>query len=71
MSYIVTGKVETKREKDGQVGDVDCYVITSVMDTAKMRAEGTLPGGVGKMVTTTSLFWIGKRSLHSSNPVEC
>jgi len=61
MSYIVTGKVETKREKDGQVGDVDCYVITSVMDTAKMRAEGTLPDGVGKMGTTTSLFWIGKR----------
>jgi len=61
MSFIVTGKVETKREKDGQVGDVDCYVITSVMDTAKMRAEGTLPDGVGKMGTTTSLFWIGKR----------
>jgi len=61
MSYIVTGKVETKREKDGQVGDVDCYVITSVMDTAKMRAEGTLPDGVGKMGTTTRLFWIGKR----------
>jgi RNA polymerase sigma factor (sigma-70 family) len=61
MSYIVTGKVETKREKDGQVGDVDCYVITSVMDTDKMRAEGTLPDGVGKMGTTTSLFWIGKR----------
>jgi RNA polymerase sigma factor (sigma-70 family) len=61
MSYIVTGKVETKREKDGQVGDVDCYVISSVMDTAKMRAKGTLPDGVGKMGTTTRLFWIGKR----------
>jgi len=63
MSFIVTGKVETKREKDGQVGDVDCYVISSVMDTAKMRAEGTLPGGVGKMgtATDTRLFWIGKR----------
>ena len=60
MSYIVTGKVETKREKDGQVGDVDCYVITSVMDTAKMLADGTLPAGMGKMGTTTSLFWIGK-----------
>jgi hypothetical protein len=61
MSFIVTGKVETKREKDGQVGGVDCYVISSVMDTAKMRAEGTLPGDVGKMGTTTRLFWIGKR----------
>ncbi len=63
MSFIVTGKVETKREKDGQVGDVDCYVITSVMDTAKMRAEGTLPDSTGKMgtATNTRLFWIGKR----------
>jgi RNA polymerase sigma factor (sigma-70 family) len=61
ISFIVAGKVETKREKDGQVGDVDCYVITSVMDTAKMRAEGTLPDSVGKMGTTTRLFWIGKR----------
>lgn len=62
MSYIVTGKVETKREKDGQVGDVDCYVISSVMNTAKMLAEGTVPGGVGKMgtATDTRLFWIGK-----------
>ena len=63
MGFIVTGKVEAEREKDGQVGDVDCYVISSVVDTAKMRAEGTLPDGTGKMgaATETKRFWIGKR----------
>ena len=63
MGFIVTGKVETKREKDGQVGDVDCYIISSVVNTAKMRAEVTLLGGAGKMgmANDTRLFWIGKR----------
>jgi RNA polymerase sigma factor (sigma-70 family) len=63
MGFIVTGKVETKREKDGQVGDVDCYIISSVVNTAKMRAEATLLGGAGKMgmANDTRLFWIGKR----------
>src|ERR1019366_9455517 len=63
MGFIVTGKVETKREKDGQVGDVDCYIISSVVNTAKMLAEVTLLGGAGKMgmANDTRLFWIGKR----------
>jgi RNA polymerase sigma factor (sigma-70 family) len=63
MDLIVTGKVEARREKDGQVGDVNCYVISSVVDTAKMRAQRTLPEGTGKMrtATETKLFWIGKR----------
>jgi hypothetical protein len=63
ISFIVTGKTETQREKDGQIGGVDCYVISSVMDTAKMRAKGTLPDGMGKMgtATATRLFWIGKQ----------
>jgi RNA polymerase sigma factor (sigma-70 family) len=63
MGFIVTGKVETKREKDGQVGDVDCYVISSGMDTAKMRDGVTLLGGAGKMGVANDirLFWIGKR----------
>ena len=61
MNLIVAGEVETRREKDGQVGGVDCYVISSVVDPAKIHAEGTLPDSVGKTGTATRLFWIGKR----------
>jgi RNA polymerase sigma factor (sigma-70 family) len=63
MGFIVTGKAESKREKDGQIGDVDCYVISSVVDSAKLFANGALPASMGKMGKTisTKLFWIGKR----------
>jgi RNA polymerase sigma factor (sigma-70 family) len=68
MGHIVNGKVEgygkveAKRDKDGRVGDVDCYVIRSVMG-----AGGTMPAALGKMGMPPStrlfwrLFWIGKR----------
>ena len=61
LSLTAAGKVKTKREKDGLIGDVDCYVISRVVDAAKLRAEGKLPnmGNVG-MAASTDVIWIGK-----------
>jgi hypothetical protein len=57
-SIVMAGNVEAKREKDGRVGDVDCYVISSVMG-----GGGTMPVALGNRRTppSTRLFWIGKR----------
>jgi hypothetical protein len=61
LSLTAAGKVESKREKDGQIGNADCYVISRVVDAAKLRAEGKLPnlGHIG-MATSTDVLWIGK-----------
>jgi hypothetical protein len=61
LSLTAAGKVKTKKEKDERIGDVDCYVISRVVDAAKLRAEGKLPnvGNIG-MATSTDVIWVGK-----------
>jgi RNA polymerase sigma factor (sigma-70 family) len=63
LGIVVLGRSEIKKEKDEAIGNVDCHVISSVINTAKMRADGKLPEGMGKMGTgiSTTLFWIGKK----------
>jgi RNA polymerase sigma factor (sigma-70 family) len=49
------GRSQLKKEGDEHVGNVDCYVFSSVIDPAK------LPNNTGKIGTITTTFWIGKR----------
>jgi hypothetical protein len=53
-------RLPLEKERDQRVGDVDCYVVTSVTDPAKSPGQGAWPEGGGKLGTSTTL-WIGKR----------
>src|ERR1035437_1387372 len=63
LVVVALGRSELKKEKDETIGNVDCHVISSIINTSKMRAEGKLPEGMGEMgtATSTTLFWIGKK----------
>jgi hypothetical protein len=49
----LSGRYPLKRENDAKVGDVDCYVVSCVMDLSKSPEEGK-PG------TASTMLWIGK-----------
>ena len=54
-----------QRLKDDKVGDVDCFVLSTVMDPAKM------PNSAGKIGKTTTTLWIGKQDdlIHQSQTI--
>jgi hypothetical protein len=56
-----SGRYPLQKEKDGKVGDVDCYVVSGVIDLSKEPENGK-PG------TATTTLWIGKRDflIHQS-----
>ncbi len=49
----LSGRYPLKKENNAKVGDVDCYVVSSVMDLSKSPAKGK-PG------TASTMLWIGK-----------
>jgi hypothetical protein len=49
----VSGRSPLKKENDAKVGDVDCYVLSSVMDLSRSPDKGK-PG------TAAAMLWIGK-----------
>ncbi len=49
-----SGRYPLQKKEDAKVGDVDCYVVSSVMDLSKQPDKGK-PG------TATTVLWIGKR----------
>jgi RNA polymerase sigma factor (sigma-70 family) len=55
------GRSQLKKEGDEKVGDVDCYVFSSMIDPAKLPNKGELPNNTGKVGTVTTMFWIGKQ----------
>jgi RNA polymerase sigma factor (sigma-70 family) len=61
LGIFVSGRSQLKREGDEKVGDVDCHVISSVIDPAKLPGQGKLPNTTGKVGTITTTLWIGKR----------
>ena len=61
LGIFVSGRSQLKKEGDEKVGDVDCHVISSVIDPAKLPGQGKLPNNTGKVGTITTTLWIGKR----------
>ena len=49
----IAGRYPLQREKDGKVGNLDCYVVSTEMDLSKEPDAGK-PG------TVSALLWIGK-----------
>jgi RNA polymerase sigma factor (sigma-70 family) len=54
VAPVASGRYPLQKEKDGKVGDVDCYVVSSVLDMSKVPDKGK-PG------TASTMLWIGKR----------
>jgi RNA polymerase sigma factor (sigma-70 family) len=60
LSVPASGRAQLKKESDEKVGAVDCYVISSVIDLAKLPGQGKLPNSTGRVGTLTTTLWIGK-----------
>lgn len=54
IAPVFSGRYPLQNEKDGRLGDVDCYVVSSVLDFSK------IPDNHGKPGTASTLLWIGK-----------
>ncbi len=50
----ISGRYPLQREKDGKVGNLDCYVVSTEMDLSKELDAGK-PG------TVSAMLWIGKQ----------
>jgi RNA polymerase sigma factor (sigma-70 family) len=55
------GRSQLKKASDEKVGDVDCYVFSSLIDPNILPNRGNLPNNSGGIGTITSTFWIGKQ----------
>jgi hypothetical protein len=55
VAPVASGRYPLQKEKDAKVGDVDCYVVSSVIDFSK------IPDNKGKPGTASTMLWIGKR----------
>ncbi len=53
VAPAISGRYPLQKEKDGKVGDVDCYVVSSVIDLSKLP-DKRKPG------TASTMLWIGK-----------
>jgi hypothetical protein len=53
FAFARLGRNPLKRENDAKVGDVDCYVVSGVVDLSKLPEQG-------KSGTASAMFWIGK-----------
>jgi RNA polymerase sigma factor (sigma-70 family) len=60
LGVPASGRSQLKKESDEKVGAVDCCVISSVIDPAKLPDKGKLPNNTGKIGTITTTLWIGK-----------
>jgi outer membrane lipoprotein-sorting protein len=54
IAPVASGRHPLQKEQDAKVGDVDCYVVSSVLDFSKM------PDNSGKPGTASTTLWIGK-----------
>ena len=55
VAPVASGRHPLQKEKDAKVGNVDCYVVSSVLDFSK------IPDNKGKPGTASTMLWIGKR----------
>ena len=62
IAPVASGSYPLQKEKDAKVGDIDCYVVSSVIDFSK------IPDNKGKPGTASTTLWIGKKDflIHQS-----
>jgi hypothetical protein len=65
LGAVASGRTETKREADEKVGEIDCHVVVSVLDLAKILPQAKTPKvpniDIKSFGTTTTTLWIGKK----------
>jgi RNA polymerase sigma factor (sigma-70 family) len=54
-------KSTLQKLKDETVDDVDCFVLSTIIDAANLPNKGKLPNNAGNVGKTTTTFWIGKQ----------
>jgi outer membrane lipoprotein-sorting protein len=54
VAPVASGRYPLQKEQDAKVGDVDCYVVSSVIDFSKIPEKG-------KSGTASTMLWIGKQ----------
>jgi len=55
VAPVFSGRHPLQREPDARVGNVDCYVVSSVLDFSQIPDNGGKPG------TAATTLWIGKQ----------
>ncbi|HXR47314.1 MAG TPA: sigma-70 family RNA polymerase sigma factor [Candidatus Limnocylindrales bacterium] len=55
IAPVASGRYPLQKEPDAKVSDVDCFVVSSVLDFSK------IPDNKGKPGTASTTLWIGKR----------
>jgi len=61
LFIAAAGRTQLTKLADEKIGDIDCYVVSSAIDPAKLPNNGKLPNNIGKIGITTTTLWIGKR----------
>jgi RNA polymerase sigma factor (sigma-70 family) len=64
LTVAALGRTQLTRDRDEKVGDVDCYVFSSVLDGSKFKLPKGDVAKMAKMVNlqkTTTQMWIGKK----------
>lgn len=65
LALVAQGRTELKREADENIGDVDCYVVVSILDGTKILGNDqslkTATVEFKSLGTVTTVFWIGKQ----------
>ena len=61
LRVVASGRFQSKKQGDEKVDGVDCYVVSSVIDSSSLPGQGNLPGNRGTVGTATTTLWIGKR----------
>jgi hypothetical protein len=61
LNIAASGRSPLRKEKNETMGGVECYVISSVIDPAKLLNQEKLPSNAGRVGTITTTLWIGKQ----------
>ncbi|MGH7991695.1 MAG: hypothetical protein ACREDS_16085 [Limisphaerales bacterium] len=54
-------KFALQRLKDEKVDDIDCFVLSTVIDPANLPNKGQIPDNRGRVGKITTMLWIGKQ----------
>jgi hypothetical protein len=61
LKVLASGRSQLVQQKDEIISGVDCYVVSSSMDSAELPNQGKLPDNAGKIGKRTTTLWIGKQ----------
>jgi RNA polymerase sigma factor (sigma-70 family) len=60
LKVAASGRNQFTMQNDESISGVDCYVMSSSMDSSSLPQQGQLPNHGGKIGKRTTTLWIGK-----------